>query len=195
MAKGRPGMVSGIMRAARVAGIVVLGAGALLLLQYLTGNFHTVAAGQFYRSGQLSARQIEKYHDEYGIRTIINLRGENDGRPWYDAEVRESRELGIDHVDFEMSARHELSKARAEQLLEIFRSAQKPILVHCQGGADRTGLAASLYMASIAKAGEFASELQLSVLYGHFGIPYVTETYAMDETWENLESWLGFTQS
>lgn len=182
-------------RTARVVGIAVLGAGALLLLQYFLGNFHTVEAGQFYRSGQLSASQIAEYHREYGIRTIVNLRGENNGSAWYDAEVGEARKLGIDHIDFRMSAREELSKDRAEHLVQIFRTAEKPILVHCEGGADRTGLASSLYMAAIVKAGEFASELQLSVLYGHFGIPYLTETYAMDETWENFETWLGFSQS
>ena len=61
-------------------------------------------------------------------------------------------------------------------------------------GYDRTGLASALYVASIAKGGEEAAEGQLSLRFGHVSLPFVPE-YAMDQTWESLEPWLGFGDS
>lgn len=183
------------MWSVRIVGGTILVCALLLVGQYFSGNFHTVAAGRFYRSGQLSADQIAHDVKRYGIRTIVNLRGHNPGRPWYDAEVAEAKKLGVAHVDFGISSRKELTPDQVAKLLAIFRTAQKPILVHCEGGADRTGLAASLYVAAIAKGSEFDAELQLSPLYGHFGIPDVTGSYAMDETWERVESDFGFSGS
>jgi protein tyrosine/serine phosphatase len=36
---------------------------------------------------------------------------------------------------------------------DVFRKAEKPILVHCNSGADRSGLVSALYVAAIAKLG------------------------------------------
>lgn len=176
-------------------------AGALLLVGVycgvlrLTGNFHEVIPGELYRSAQLSEAQIASYGNRYGIRTIVNLRGRNKGRGWYDGEVAAVRALGIDHVDFGMSAQRQLSPERAAELVAILKTAEKPILIHCKGGADRTGLAASLYLAFIANKGENAAEAQLSIRYGHFSIPVLSQAFAMDETFEMLEPRLGFPDS
>ena len=71
----------------------------------------------------------------------------------------------------------------------------KPLLIHCQSGADRSGPAAALYLAAIARHGEAAAEDQLSIRYGHIGLPHVSSAYAMGRTWETLERWLGFAGS
>ena len=184
-----------LKRGAAVAGVLLVLAAGLLLAQDASGNFHTVVPGQFYRSGQLSAGQLMEFQSAYGIRTIINLRGSNPQSAWYRREVKASHDLGIAHVDFRMSAGVLLTKDRAEQLIRIMEKARKPILVHCQGGADRSGLVSSLYMAAVRKAGESASESELSIRYGHIGIPYLSRTYAMDRSWQHLEPWLGFGKS
>jgi len=49
--------------------------GAYLAMLQLTGNFHTVIAGELYRSAQPSAADIAEYKQKAGIRTIVNLRG------------------------------------------------------------------------------------------------------------------------
>ncbi|MGO6986949.1 tyrosine-protein phosphatase, partial [Rhizobium leguminosarum] len=84
------------------------------------------------------------------IRSIINLRGENVGKAWYDEEIAVSKELGITHINFGMSARRELDQNKVEELLATMRSAPKPVLIHCKAGADRTGLASALYLAAVA---------------------------------------------
>jgi hypothetical protein len=39
----------------------------------------------------------------------------------------------------------------------------------------------------IAGTDEEVSERQLSVRYGHIGIPYISASFAMDESWEIFE--------
>jgi protein tyrosine/serine phosphatase len=160
----------------------------------VTGNFHTVIAGTLYRSAQPSPHRIDQYARDYGIRTIINLRGTNAGAPWYDAEIAEAGRQGIVHVDFGMSSRSELSHDEAAKLVNLFETAEKPVLIHCADGSDRTSLAAALYVAAVAKLGEEAAEGQISMRYGHIAIPF-GPTWPIDMTFESLEPWLGYHDS
>ncbi|MBS7540410.1 phosphatase domain-containing protein [Ancylobacter lacus] len=172
---------------------VVLGCAAFLGLQQLMGNFHTVVPGELYRAAQVDARDIAAIKAKYGIATIINLRGFS-SRPWHQIEVAESERLGIRHIDIPLSAGRELTDAQARDLIETMRTAPKPILVHCRGGSDRSGIASALYLAAISKQGERAAEGQLSIWYGHFSLPFAP-AWAMDETFERLETWLGYHDS
>lgn len=160
----------------------------------LTGNFHTVIAGELYRSAQPDAKEIADYKARYGIKTIINLRGENNQKDWYRQELAASRQFNIKHIDFRMSNRKVLGQAQAAKLIALMQKVEKPVLIHCAAGADRTGLAVALYLASRGY-GEVAAESQLSFRYGHVGIPILSSSYAMNETFERLEPWLGFPHS
>ena len=172
-----------------------LGIAALhMAIVFLGDNFHPVVAGQMYRSAQPTPERIARYREEYGIRTIINLRGDNTGSPWYDAEVEASRRLGIGHVDFRMSARRELTMAQFGDLMALLRTVEKPALIHCQSGADRSGLVSALYVAGIAGLGEEAAESQISFLYGHIPL-WLGSAYAMNRSFEALEPALGFPKS
>ena len=170
---------------ALLALVILCCLGYLGVLQ-LTGNVHAVVAHECYRSAQLSVRQLAECAKENRVKTIINLRGANPGVGWYEAEIAESKQLGIVHIDFRMSARRELTKADADQLIDVMKHAQKPLLIHCKSGADRSGLASALYLAAISKSGEAAAEKQLSIRFGHFSLPFIPE-YAMDRTFEKLE--------
>lgn len=161
----------------------------------VTGNFHPVVAGELYRSGQVTPERLARYTNDFGIRTVINLRGEQPGASWYDREIEASTALGLRHVDFRMSASREVTVVQARDLVELMRSVPKPVLIHCKAGSDRTGLAVAVYLAAIANSDEETAEGQISVRYGHVGVPYLSAAYAMDESWEHLESWLGFEGS
>jgi protein tyrosine/serine phosphatase len=170
---------------------------ALLGLQFYMGNEHTSVPGELYRSAQPTGKDIELYTKRFGIKSIINLRGENATSPWYIEEVATAKALGITHINFRMKAARELTTDQALQLIEVMRNAPKPLLIHCRAGADRTGLAAALYIAAISKGGEEAAEDQLSLRYGH--LPYFpffwTEAQAMYYTFERMEPLLGFMDS
>jgi len=165
--------------------------GAYLGYLRLSGNFHEVIPGELYRSAQPSAADITDYAKRYGIKTIVNLRGPSPS-PWYQQELGVSQQLGIEHVDFRMSAGRDLTIDKAERLIALLKSAPKPILIHCEGGADRSGLASVLYLQQVAGVNEEQAEQQLwPVLYGHIGIPYVTRAYAMDRSWLVFEKAFG----
>ncbi len=184
-----------ILRTVLAAALGVMPMAGYLGYQQYIGNFHTVVAGEVYRSGQLAPQALAQVHGEYGIRSILNLRGAYPGEDWYDAEVAEAAKLGIAHVDFPMNASVIVGPDKARELIALMRDMPKPILVHCRHGSDRTGLAMSLYMAAIGKADETVAEGQLSLWYGHFAIPYLSNAYPMDQSWDQLETELGFTES
>ena len=172
--------------AAVIIPLVVIG----LYLAYLqiSGNFHVSIDGQLYRSAQPTAAALRKYATFYGVRTVINLRGKNEQDKWYRDEVAEARLLGLQHIDFKMSARKELSLDQVKRLVVILREAPKPILIHCQSGSDRSGLVAAIYLHEIGNVDVEKAEKQISLYYGHIGIPYFSKAYAMDKTWEQLEA-------
>jgi protein tyrosine/serine phosphatase len=178
--KPRLRQIGAILLAAPAVGAAFLG-----FLQ-LTGNFNAVVPGEFYRSAQLTPAQLSEYVGAHKIRTVINLRGENKGQPWYDAEVKQSDHLRVVHVDFGMSARHELTQAQAIALISLMEKAAKPLLIHCKDGADRAGLASALYLAVVKRADPKAAEAQLSFRYGHISLPLIPE-YAMERSFEALE--------
>lgn len=175
-------------------GLPILALGAYLGYLQVTPNFATVVPNEVYRSAQPTAASIHEFAARHGVRSIINLRGENSGKAWYDEEVAAAKDLDITHIDFRMSSRRELDQNQVETLIAVMRDAPKPVLIHCKAGADRSGLAAALYLAAVAKLGEKASEAQLSLYYGHLSLPFIPE-YAMDRTFEAMEPMLGFNGS
>ncbi|MDQ0455298.1 dual specificity protein phosphatase family protein [Rhizobium paknamense] len=176
-----------------VKGLAAFVACSAIYLSYLqlSGNFHEVIAGEFYRSAQPTGAEIEGYAHRYGIKTIVNLRGAS-SRSWYKDEVETAAKLGITHVDFPMSAGRDLPSDKAMALVEILKNAPKPILIHCLSGADRSGLASVIYLQQVAGIDEETAEMQLwPIVYGHVGIPFLSKSFAMDESWENFEKVIG----
>lgn len=168
--------------------------GYLGILQ-ISGNFHEVSAGTVYRAAQMDGQALARWKREYGIASVLNLRGENTGADWYETERAVADRLGIAHIDFRMSASRQLDGEQVQRLIAVMKDAPKPMLIHCQAGADRTGLAAALYVAGIDGGDEFAAERQLSLRYGHIGLPWISKAWPMNETWERMEAWLGFPDS
>src|ERR1019366_8063044 len=123
--------------------VTILGGWALRVRA--TGNIHEVEAGQLYRSAQLSGYSLNEVIDHYGIRTVINLRGRNPDAKWYRDETEVTVHRAITHIDIGMSASKEPGSATINQLIEAFKTAPRPILIHCEGGADRSGLASAIF--------------------------------------------------
>lgn len=170
---------------------------AIGIQQYVFGNVHAVVVGQVYRSAQLSPKHLMQVKAEHRIKSVINLRGENIGSPWYDDELATSKALGIKHIDFRMKSSRELTDEQARELVALMKAAPKPMLIHCHAGADRTGLASAIYVAAIAKGSEEEAEAQLSLRYGHLTyFPFWwTSAQAMARTFERLEPVFGFYDS
>jgi protein tyrosine/serine phosphatase len=168
-------------------GVALLASGWAGFIQ-LTRNFHVVKENQLYRSAQMDGSELATVLQRYRIKTVINLRGRSPQSPWYNDELAATTKHGVDQIDIRMSALREPSAATLQELMNVFRTAQRPILIHCSGGSDRTGLAAALFLLKVDNQPPNVAARQLSLLYGHF--PWFGhETVAMDRTfWRVAES-------
>ena len=162
---------------------LVIAAGVLALLGGVyafvrsTSNLHVVEAGVVYRSGQMPAGRLAELLRKEGIKSVINLRGAHAGEPWYDQERDCVRQAGGRLLDYPFSARKELTRQQLKEISELVRSAPKPVLIHCLGGADRTGLVCAVYCVD---RGAASPPAQLSVRYGHFPYLLWEDAAAMD---------------
>jgi protein tyrosine/serine phosphatase len=143
-------------------------------------NQHEVVPGLLYRSAQLPAGEFVSLAKQTGLRTVINLRGENVGRDWYDAQYLAAKELGVGFLNYRMSASRELTVEQMTELAKMLRDAPKPVLIHCGSGSDRSGLACALLLLEAGHPPEAVAH-QLSLRFGHF--PYLwSGSWAMDNS-------------
>lgn len=113
------------------------------LLDY---NFKTVRDEALYRSGQLPPGRLEKVLDEDGVRTVINLRGNSPHERWYHEQRAICARVGVAHYDLDWSMNRLPPPESLAQLVSLFDTAERPILVHCQGGTHRTGVASAVFL-------------------------------------------------
>lgn len=150
----------------------------------VSGNVHEVDAG-VYRSAQLAPMQLLTFVRDRHIKTVLNLRGEHAGESWYEAEAGAVRQGGARLVSIRLSADHEPDRDTLATLVETLRTADRPMLIHCNGGADRAGLASALYELTVAHRPAALAVRQLSFRYGHF--PWLTSrTDAMDRAFQQV---------
>ena len=128
----------------RAITIPLLLVGGFVGVRYMTGNIAAIEPGVSYRSGQLTARGLSRTIRERGIRTVINLRGCNPETPWYRAERAATLAAGATQVDLALASDLWLSKAQMRTLVDVLRRAERPFLLHCEWGAERSGLASAL---------------------------------------------------
>jgi protein tyrosine phosphatase (PTP) superfamily phosphohydrolase (DUF442 family) len=125
------------------AGLLLLAILAEALRVVAGGNLHTLIPGEIYRSAQPSPRDLEQ-HAKKGVRTIVNLRGRGDGMDWYEDEAKACQALGLAHENLTFSAMRLPGKYELRRLVEVLDRAERPLLLHCRQGADRTGLASAV---------------------------------------------------
>ncbi len=135
-------------------------------LRVVWRNWGTVVPGRLYRSNHPTPWQLRLAARRHGLRTVINLRGE---RPGCGSDLlgREAADwLGLTHVDAPFESRGAPHKDRVLRLAGIFQGMEEPALLHCKSGADRTGLAAGIWLLLQGRPVEDALA-QLSLRYGH----------------------------
>lgn len=118
----------------------------LLVYAHYRDNITTVMPGALYRSAQLSPTRLIALIRQESIRTVINLRGPNPADAWYRSELAVTDHFHVLHYDFAFSAKKTPSYALLSALTEALLTAPHPILLHCRGGADRTGMAVAVWL-------------------------------------------------
>lgn len=134
---------------------------------FLGGNLHIVLPEQCYRCAQPSVHTLQSLTRKYGIRTVLNLRGRNYGAEWYRAEQACAERLGVHIIDVTLSSIYVPTNASMANLVCILDSCEAPCLMHCYGGADRTGFAAACFLLLKTNANLATARRQLGIRYGH----------------------------
>ena len=135
------------------------------LVRAVYNNFYDLGRGM-YRVSQPSPRQLRAYQQKFGIRTVINLRGENVFGS-YLLEKQACDELGITLVDHRLFSRHFPTVEEVLSTRDLFDRIEYPAMIHCKSGADRAGLAATLYR-HFRMGDPIESIQQLHWKFGHF---------------------------
>lgn len=125
--------------------------GILLLLlairmgyYYFSDNVHTVIPKQIYRSAQWNASGLSRYTKTFHLKTIINLRGAWPDDKWYDVEHTFAVTHALHYYSIQFSAYSLPKKEKLRELVHLLETVPKPLVFHCEGGADRTGMAAAI---------------------------------------------------
>jgi protein tyrosine/serine phosphatase len=101
-----------------------------------------------------------------GIKTIINLRGDNHlGSTLLSSEACVRH--GITLVNYKAYSRRTPSKETILGLKQLFDSVQYPVMIHCKSGADRAGIVSALYLMLCRDQPVAVAKRQLRWQYGH----------------------------
>ncbi len=123
------------------------------------GNLHPVIAGEIYRAAQPTPERLAGWIDSLGLRSVLNLKGR--------AEEGERPE-GVTWHSVRMSARRLPSPGEVERVIGVLDEAPRPLLIHCHGGTDRSGLASAV--ALLLEGGSLdEAAAQFALAYGYPG--------------------------
>ena len=150
-----------------VLGLVIIMYGLFFADSWIKGNFHVITENQAYRSRQLDKKLLTYYINKYDIKAIINLRGAEPGKDWYDDELDVCSTYGIKHYDLDMAMDREPTDEQIKTLIDFFKTAPRPVFIHCLGGSDRTGLAATLWKIVMDKQDKKKAAKHMLFFYGH----------------------------
>lgn len=153
-------------------------------------NQHTVLTGRLYRSAQLSPGELARVVADKKIRTVINLRGLSPETDWYQGESRVTHAAGVSQEDISLSAKRLPAPNEIRRVVDVLDRTDYPAIVHCQRGADRTGLVATTALLLHTNATPAAARRQLLPYYGHVR---VGRTAVIDRFFDFYDSWLQST--
>jgi hypothetical protein len=147
-------------------------------------NLRCFSPGQAFRAGQMSSPALAACFERYGIKSVLSLRGADKANLWYRAEIATCAKFNVSHFDFGLLASREVLFTEMDGIVRLLKNAPKPILIHCDGGADRSGLVAALYCFAIDEQSPLSALKELSVLNGH--VPLIRpKVSAMDRSFWN----------
>jgi hypothetical protein len=166
----------------------LIAGGAVEAASILVGrNFHVVVPGIIYRCSQPSADELDRVISQFGIRTVVNLRGCCAPLPWYMGECRVAQRHDVALEDICFSAGRMPPSSEVQRLIQVLDHSEYPVLFHCYHGADRTGLASGVAMLLRTNARLEEARKQLSPRYGH--VPW-GRTGNLDRFFDLYSQWL-----
>lgn len=149
------------------AALIGGGVGVYTHISYFYPNFHTVLAGQVYRSARPNPGRLRDWVREYHIATVLNLEGGDQADTYFVENHRTMKELGLTAVDIKLASSRLPTPEQLRQVIDVIENGRRPLLIHCRVGAERTGLGS--VMAAMAAGGQNydTARGQLSARYLH----------------------------
>ena len=109
-----------------------------------TNNLATLEPGRVYRAGQMSGPTVARTVRGLKVKTVLNLRGPNPKSAWYRDERAATTGAGARQVDVALASDQWLSRAQLRAVVRVLDTCEYPLLIHCQWGAERTGLVSAV---------------------------------------------------
>ena len=177
-----------LRRIIQVAVLVLLGLFLAEAVRVVVGNNrHWVIENRVMRSAQFSESRLKETIEQFGIKTVINLRGCSYPSDWYVGEIRATSQTNTSQEDITLSAYRHPSPQELNRLIEVLDQSEYPILFHCRRGSDRTGLTAGIVRLLQPNSDVTQAREDCSLRYGHFRFMH---TARMDEFFDQYEEWL-----
>lgn len=116
-------------------------------------NFGVVTPGEVYRSGRLTPTAMARVIENRQIRTIIDLGAYHPGSIEERRAQRTAEAMGVPRYRLDLEGDATGNPNEYAHALRIINDpANRPVLVHCAAGSERTGCLVALYRAQ--EAGE-----------------------------------------
>jgi protein tyrosine phosphatase (PTP) superfamily phosphohydrolase (DUF442 family) len=161
-----PFRASSRRRAFLVLVALAVAAASVYLWRFQIFRLQPVTAG-VYRSRQPSANELRRAIDRMDVKTIVNLRGWNPKREWYRAEERVAHESGVALVNLPFETFDWPPRIETQRFVRAISAAERPVLIHCATGVDRSGWAAAVVRILAGASLDEALE-EMSRRRGHF---------------------------
>lgn len=154
-----------------LAGSALVTLGFLYYIGLFTANFRSVRDNHLYRSAQMTPAHLRDTIDRYGIKTVLNLRGESRSGAWFKNERALCASRNIEFESIELDNDQLPHPDAVQRLVVRLEQGPFPLLIHCRRGADRTGLAAVLYLMIVeSKSLDAAIDSQHTWHQGHINL-------------------------
>lgn len=160
-------LLAGWFASDKVVAFVSFGTSALF-----ESNLHPIVAGRAYRSAAMSHRDLQKHITELHIKHVVDLRRGDDEPEPQDGMNEEQfvNSLGLPYTHVRLNSRRLPPRDRLLQLIDVLKTTETPVLIHCTSGSNRTAIAAAIWLMLRENRSVDEAKDQLDLRFGYIDL-------------------------